>query len=467
MAEPVTHNVTTDDPIVIVDDAPVVERPADVTGPDADRRQLQRLRRLVDDLDGVEPAQALPLILSAASVALGLDQMCVHIVEPAPEGGGPERIRPEENGRGHLRRIAALGVPEPFLSAIELVALGAEGGPLGLTAERQEMVVVDDVAAEEAWAHWHRTAAEAEIRSSWAVPICTDGRLLGVASGYATTIGRPPPQLLEVGGLYAGYAGSALERGRLLEESRALEAAQREAEALRRSQALQRDFLSRVSHELRTPLTAIHGYASSLLQPDVEWDGESRDRFLSAIASESRRMSRLVADLLDFSAIESGVFRLQPDWCRLPLVIAAALNCLPPGDAARVKVDCAPGLEPIWADHDRIEQVVVNLVENGLRHTPDGTQVRVTAQPGEQPHTVGLFVMDNGPGLTLEAAGRLFEPYVRGETRAGGAGLGLSIVRGIVEAHGGIVSIEPQHSLEGRGTTFAVVLPTGEAPSRG
>src|ERR1700734_1034595 len=100
--------------------------------------------------------------------------------------------------------------------------------------------------------------------------------------------------------------------------------AHQEAAALRRSRELQRGFLSRLSHELRTPLTAIRGDASSLMQPDVTWDGDSQQRFLDRIAAESARLGRLVDDLLDFSAIESGVMRLQRDWCDIPLVLDAA-----------------------------------------------------------------------------------------------------------------------------------------------
>ena len=112
--------------------------------------------------------------------------------------------------------------------------------------------------------------------------------------------------------------------------------AHQEAAALRRSRELQRGFLSRLSHELRTPLTAIRGYASSLMQPDVTWDRESQQRFLDRIAAESARLGRLVDDLLDFSAIESGIMRLQPDWCDIRLVVEAAIACLPPASAASV-----------------------------------------------------------------------------------------------------------------------------------
>jgi signal transduction histidine kinase/ABC-type multidrug transport system ATPase subunit len=246
---------------------------------------------------------------------------------------------------------------------------------------------------------------------------------------------------------------------RLAIEREDLEDAQREADALRRSHGLQRLFLSRVSHELRTPLTAIHGYASSLRQTDVTWDPESEDRFLSAIASESARMSRLVADLLDSSAIESGVLRLNPDWCDLPLVLRAALGCLSPEQAAAVDLSWDPALPPVWGDHDRLEQVFVNLMENGLRHTAPGTRVRVHAGLGRRPGTVAVAVADDGPGIPPEEAERLFQPWERGRTEGPGAGLGLSIVRGIVEGHRGAVGLEPSTG----GASFVVELPVDPA----
>ena len=163
--------------------------------------------------------------------------------------------------------------------------------------------------------------------------------------------------------------------------------AHQEAAALRRSRELQRGFLSRLSHELRTPLTAIRGYASSLLQPDVTWDGDSQQRFLDRIAAESARLGRLVDDLLDFSAIESGVMRLQPDWCDIRLVVEAAVSCLPTELSTAVSVSCDPGLPAVWADHDRLEQVFVNLLNNAFRHNPPGTRVNVIARA---PTTAGL-----------------------------------------------------------------------------
>ncbi len=277
--------------------------------------------------------------------------------------------------------------------------------------------------------------------------------------------------------------------------------AHQEAAALRRSRELQRGFLSRMSHELRTPLTAIRGYASSLMQPDVTWDTDSQMRFLDRIAAESARLGRLVEDLLDFSAIESGVMRLQRDWCDIPLVLEAAIACLPPANAAAVSMDSEPGLPAVWADHDRLEQVFVNLLSNAVRHNPPRTQVRVTAVTAKAPAPVGrgggvgasmgrggglgasmgrgggvgasrvapgpagpaevvISVIDDGTGMPGELAAA-FEATPQRRAASAGAGLGLSIAKAIVEAHGGSIELRRP----ARGTCFRISLPV-EASDR-
>ena len=238
-----------------------------------------------------------------------------------------------------------------------------------------------------------------------------------------------------------------------------------EATALRRSQELQRDFLSRLSHELRTPLTAIRGYATSLLQPDVTWDAESQQRFLQTIAAESNRLGRLVDDLLDFSVIELGILRLQPDWCDIGLVLQAAAACLPPEDAAMVELSCAPDLPVVWADHDRLEQVFVNLLGNAVGHNPPGTPVRVRVEPADQ-GSVAITVTDEGMGLPAEVAAAPFEPRrAPNRTRTAGAGLGLSIARGIVTAHGGLLEVRP--SLTGASFRVRLAVEDGAGPLGG
>jgi signal transduction histidine kinase/ABC-type multidrug transport system ATPase subunit len=251
--------------------------------------------------------------------------------------------------------------------------------------------------------------------------------------------------------------GDAANSVRLALEREEAEQAHQQASALRRSHQLQRDFLSRLSHELRTPLTAIRGYASSLLASDVIWDDESKVRFLSRIAGESARLGRLVGDLLDFSAIESGLLRLEQDWCDLALVIEAAISCLPPERSSAISVSCPAGIGPVWADHDRLEQVFVNLLDNALRHNRPDVQVRVEVSlVGTD--TVVIRVADNGGGIPPDLKAHLFESAARGATGPPGAGLGLSIAKGIVLAHGGHISLEEV----GSGACFLVVLPIEE-----
>jgi signal transduction histidine kinase/ABC-type multidrug transport system ATPase subunit len=307
--------------------------------------------------------------------------------------------------------------------------------------------------------------------------VAAAGRLLGQgrADDVATrSIGRDGRDLLSVtfaapgcgAALIASWATGAqpADATALLEDAArsvrlALEReeasiAHQEALTLRRSRELQREFLSRLSHELRTPLTAIRGYASSLMQPDVTWDGASERRFLGRIAAESARLGRLVDDLLDFSAIESGILRLQQDWCDLPLVLEAAIACLPPDLSPPVRLTCAPGLPVIWADHDRLEQVFVNLLANAVGHNPAGTSVQVSVL-GSGPAHVVVTVADDGVGLSPDLAGAPFEAARRRRVPTAGAGLGLSIARGIVLAHGGDIELVPLEA----GTCFRIRLP--------
>lgn len=287
--------------------------------------------------------------------------------------------------------------------------------------------------------------------NTWLVPVVGPtgtSAIITIARDSPESPSRDEDDLL---GLYARYAAAAMER-------QEAEAAQREAAALRRSRELQREFLSRLSHELRTPLTAIRGYASTLLAPDIVWDDLSKERFLERIAAESARLGRLVDALLDFSAIESGLMRMQLDWCELGVVLEAAVACLPGVWPDAVTIVADGQMPVVWADHDRLEQVFVNLLSNAIHHNPPGTQVRVTfsSRPDGR---VEITVADDGPGLPEALRDSPFDMVEPHRSRTAGAGLGLSITRGIVEAHRGTISVNSGPE----GTRFTIVLPV-EAP---
>jgi signal transduction histidine kinase len=152
------------------------------------------------------------------------------------------------------------------------------------------------------------------------------------------------------------------------------------------------------------------------------------------------------------------VMRMQLDWCELDLVIQAAIACLPDESRASVELVSAVPAPVIWADHDRLEQVFVNLLGNALHHNPPGTTVRVDVRFLSR-GSIELLVTDDGPGLPAELRESPFDSARRPRSNTSGAGLGLSISRGIIDAHGGTIELVATQA----GTSFRIVLPV-DAP---
>ena len=388
--------------------ASAIERDSLLDEVTARNRVLETIREMLETLAGPLPvSQSLRVALQALCRGLQADEAALVVREPGQEPQMRAAAGPSAAVSGDLLTTAARVLEQASTDDVAVLQVGSRGRLL-------------------------------------TVPFAAPGGAAALVACW-----RSGPQPADAAALVEDAARSlqlALER----EEAWV---AHQEALTLRRSQELQRGFLSRLSHELRTPLTAIRGYASSLLQPDVTWDGESQHRFLRRIATESARLGRLVDDLLDFSAIESGILRLQRDWCDLPLVLEAAIACLPPGTSPPVRVSCSPALPVIWADHDRLEQVFVNLLANAVGHNPPGTNVRVAASAGTE--HVEITVSDDGTGLSADMARAPFESARRRRGPTSGAGLGLSIARGIVAAHGGHIELVSQR----RGTCFRIRLP--------
>jgi two-component system OmpR family sensor kinase len=216
-------------------------------------------------------------------------------------------------------------------------------------------------------------------------------------------------------------------------------------------------FVSDVSHELRTPLTAIRGAAETLLDGDVAPDDQ--ERFLSTIAMEAERLTRLANDLLQLQRIEGATGELPLRRVDLRLAAERAAAMLEPLMEDRgVELAVTGDAPAVLGDVDRLQQVVANLVENASRFVGDGGHVTVELSTDEG--AAVMSVTDDGPGVPQEDLPRLFDRFYRADTSrtrtSGGAGLGLSIVRAIVSAHGGTITAE---NLEGRGSRFTVRLP--------
>jgi len=238
------------------------------------------------------------------------------------------------------------------------------------------------------------------------------------------------------------------------------------AEILRRTDELRRALINAVSHDLRTPLATIIASADTLRQRNVDWSEDERDGFAAGIADEAHRLNRIVGNLLDLSRIEAGALRPDKRSYDLGALVEDVLGRLRPLTVRHSVVVAIPDdLPPLRLDYVEIDQVLSNLVENATKYTPPGTEILVRARIENR--ELRLEVADRGPGIPPQALQRLFEAFYRVDgqrapSTSKGLGLGLAIVRGLVEAHGGRVWAENR---AGGGARFVVALPVGDAPA--
>ena len=234
----------------------------------------------------------------------------------------------------------------------------------------------------------------------------------------------------------------------------------RMTEEVQRSQQTLRDFLANISHELKTPLTSIRGFGEAIADGTID-DQEGVNRSAKIICDESNRVLRLVEELLDLSRIESGQVSMRQEDIELSELFAHvnevfALRSEENGVALEVHVSDSVNLR---GDYDRLEQVLNNLLDNALSHTPRGGQVRLQSRE-LQPGLVQVSVTDTGPGIPPDDVPHLFERFYRanqnGQKVSKGYGLGLAITREIVRAHGGDIWVTSEL---GRGTSFVFTLP--------
>ena len=243
------------------------------------------------------------------------------------------------------------------------------------------------------------------------------------------------------------------ELARTLESMfRALGEARAETEA---TLARQREFVADASHELRTPLTSV---LANLELLEEYLDGEQREAAASALRS-SRRMRRLVADLLLLARADAGRVAAHEPVDVSSIVTEAAAELEPVAGDHEISISAPPGMV-VEGARDELHRLILNLMENALRHTDPGTAVE--AQVERVDGVVVLAVEDDGPGIPDELHDKVFERFFRGSSDGGGSsGLGLSIVRAVTESHHGTVGIEPP--LDGRGARFVVRLPARRA----
>jgi K+-sensing histidine kinase KdpD len=211
------------------------------------------------------------------------------------------------------------------------------------------------------------------------------------------------------------------------------------------AEQIKKNLLAIVSHELRSPLTAIKGYATSLLETDVELDDALQEHFLRRIVEEGDRMAELVTSLLEMSQLEAGTIKLAPALYRLDTLIGQAVQAQERGHI-RVKV---PEKVPLlYVDHRRLAVVLRNLIENARCYGGVDADIEISARFEQDQADRGLHlsITDNGPGLPPQLTERIFDRFYQvdggRERSSSGVGLGLAICRGLIEAHGGRIWAE-------------------------
>jgi two-component system sensor histidine kinase KdpD len=257
------------------------------------------------------------------------------------------------------------------------------------------------------------------------------------------------PEQLRLLETFASQTALAIERARLAEEA---QRAHVQAETERMRSAI----LSSVSHDLRTPLAAITGSASSLLESGEHLDAPSRRELAHAIYEEAYRLDRLLKNLLDITRLEAGAMQLQKEWHPLEEIVGSALTRLEQrlGDR-QIRTDFPPDLPLLQLDGVLVEQVIINLMENALKYAPPKSEIELSARKTDG--AVLFEIADRGPGLSPGDEQRIFEKFYRADpAREGGVGLGLTICRGIIDAHGGRIWGE---SRPGEGAVFRFTLP--------
>ncbi|MFO0554650.1 MAG: sensor histidine kinase KdpD [Polyangiaceae bacterium] len=362
------------------------------------------------------------------------------------------------NQPSEIAIIAARHAADVFVAQAVVLAVSAEGLLQELAASPEHVTLA---AADLGVAKWTYEREELAGFGTDTLPgskvLCSPLRagqsklgVLALIPKQRSALGADQRMFLDV---FSRQVAIALERARLFDEAK-------QAALRARTEEMRSSLLSAVSHDLRTPLASITGAATSL-RDDPDLSQATRGDLVEAIVDQAARLERLVSNLLDMTRLESGGVALRRDWVPLDEIIGSALTRLEERLEARpVDVVIDEDVPLVFVDPVIYEQVFVNLLENADKYTGPGSPIEIRAS--RRGDLVVVEVRDHGPGLVKGTEARIFEKFFRG-THAGvsGAGLGLAICKGIVEAHGG--TIEAENGVED-GATFRLTIPSGGEP---
>jgi signal transduction histidine kinase/ActR/RegA family two-component response regulator len=403
----------------------------------------------------VEQLEALRAVGEAVGSSLDLDEVLDRIVSNAVRltetDGGSIMEYDEASDSFHVR--AAYGSSPALLEQLRAVTIDRESTLVGRTALDRKPLEVPDLAHAKLDPH-----LEILFRDGWrsvlAVPLLRGDKMVGVLVIRRRTVGTFPPEMSELLQGFATQSALAIVNARLFRE---LQTKTGELEVAGRHKS---EFLASMSHELRTPLNAVIGFSEVLLDRMFGEINERQAEYLRDILSSGRHLLELINDILDLSKVEAGQMVLEPSTFEVASVLewASALQReRAAAHAIAVTSEVADDVGTIEADERQFRQVVLNLVANAVKFTPDGGSVSIKAyRNGTE---LNVTVTDTGIGVAPEDRERIFKTFQqgrRGAPKEEGTGLGLTLCRRIVELFGGLMWLE---STLGVGSTFGFSVP--------
>lgn len=342
----------------------------------------------------------------------------------------------------------------------EVAIILAEGGRLRSTAHAVSTLPLNE--KEYSVAAWvfdngkpaGRFTDTLPMSDAYYTPLLTPNRSVGV-------LGIKPPRDARFAAEQEILIETFVSQVALMIERELLDEAAEQAAMLRESETLYNTLLNSISHEMRTPIATISGAASSLHEEQTLSNPVTRGLLVQDIRDSAERLNRLVENLLDMSRLESGRLQLKLEWCDAGDIISVAVKQMEKRIAKRpLVIDHDPGTPLVQMDFVLIEQVLINLLENACQYTPAGTPLEIQTRLIQG--KLAIVLTDHGAGIPAEDLEHIFEKFYRVPgSPSGGTGLGLSVSRGVVEAHGGQLKVE---NVVGGGARFTILLPANNPP---
>jgi len=427
-------------------------------------RLFQALQAKTDELArSVQELTALGQTTQAVNSSLELGQVLTTIAEQATTLCQADAgfILEYHEASGELRFSATWNTSPEYVHAIEHAQITLGKGAAGQCAATGQPVQIPDILADAGYP-FRDILARDGYRAVLSVPMLHDGRILGTVNLVRKTPGAFAEEHVRRLATFANQTSLAIEHARLYrdltEKGRQLEAASRHKS----------EFLANMSHELRTPLNAIIGFSEVLLDPSLVVPDAEHRQFVEDILASGKHLLALINDILDLSKVEAGRMELHCAPFNLPLTIESAAGLVRErasrhGITLQLAVDGTLG--EVVADERKVRQILLNLLANAVKFTPDGGRVAVTAVPVAA--GVEIAVSDTGIGIAPEDQAAVFEEFRQvggppGQKREG-TGLGLALAKRFVELHGGTIGVQ---SALGQGSTFTFTLPVRPCPTR-